>query len=300
MGIFVGVPVYDGVGLVAESLRSIQAQDHDAFSVHISVDGDDRGSALACEPFLADPRFRMTVQPRRLGWAANLNWLMERCDQEFFCYWQQDDLCDASYLRVLAAEAGRDSRAVCVYADLQWFGTRSDRVSTPSSSGGVLERVLDQIEHGHYVPFRGLVRRAALRAVGGIRLTPNNSALEDQVWLARLVAHGPWRRAEGTTYFKRGHESETHRAWERSDHDAVRRSTWLEWGIGMLEVAIGVADPHERGALVELVLGRLTEARPSRWLFYDPAAHGTDVLDAFRDEFRRQARERLGVVSPEA
>jgi len=68
----------------------------------------------------------------------------------------------------------------------------------------------------------------------------------------------------------------------------------------MLEAAIGVAAPHERGALIDLVLGRLTEARPSRWLFYDPAAHGPDVLAAFRDEFRRQARERLGVVGPGA
>jgi glycosyltransferase involved in cell wall biosynthesis len=172
MGIFVAVPVYDGMGLVAESLRSIQAQDHGAFIAHISVDGDDRGSARACEPFPADPRFRMTVQPRRLGWAANLNWLMDRGSEDFFCYWQQDDLCDASYLRVLAAEAGREPRAVCVYADLQWFGTRSELVSTPSSTGCALERVLDQIEHGHDVPFRGLVRRTSLQAVGGIRLTP--------------------------------------------------------------------------------------------------------------------------------
>lgn len=207
----------------------------------------------------------------------------------------QDHLCEASYLRVLEACARRHAAAVCVFSDLQWFGTRAERVSTPSSAGGPLHRVLDQIEHGHYVPFRGLVPRAALLAVGHVRQTPNNSALEDQVWLARLAAIGPWQRAEGTLYFKRGHEAEAHRAWERSAHDHVRRSTWLEWGMGMLEAALGVAAPHERGELTGVVLDRLTQARPGRWLFYDPASFGVEPLESFRSDFFRLARERCGV-----
>ena len=295
MSIFVAVPVYAGVAYVAETLRSIQAQDYGDLAVWISVDGDDRQSAEACEPFLGDSRFRMTVQPRRLGWAGNLNWLMDQCGEEFFCYWQQDDLCEASYLRVLEAFARRHPGAVCVFSDLQWFGTRAERVSTPSSTGGPLQRVLDQIEHGHYVPFRGLVPRKPLAAVGHVRLTPNNSALEDQVWLARLLALGPWQRAEGTLYFKRGHEAEAHRAWERSAHDHVRRSTWLEWGMGMLEAALGVAARHERGELAGVVLDRLTTARPGRWLFYDAASFGVEALESFRVDFVRLARERCGV-----
>jgi len=295
MGIFVAVPVFDGVDFVAETLESIQAQTYKDFAVLISVDGNDQRSAQECKPFLSDARFRMSVQPHRLGWAANLNWLMGQCSEDFYCYWQQDDTCEPSYLAVLKKTLTQHPEAVCAFSDLRWFGTRADLVSTPSSTGRALDRVLDQIEHGHYVPFRGLIRRQSLHAAGPIRLTPNNSALQDQVWLAKLVGLGPWQRAEGTLYFKRGHENETHRKWEASEHDAARRNTWLEWGLGMLEAALRVATAEEREAIVNLLVRRLTQATQSRWLFYDPGINGSDELKIFCDEFRQKAR---GLTSP--
>jgi hypothetical protein len=56
--------------------------------------------------FLRDPRFAMHVQSRQLGWAGNLNWLMDRCDGDFFCFWQQDDLAATSYLSRLVSPCG--------------------------------------------------------------------------------------------------------------------------------------------------------------------------------------------------
>lgn len=294
--VFIGVPVYRGEEFVAETLRSIQRQEHQDFQVCISIDGEDRGSAELCRPFLGDPRFELHVQPRRLGWAGNLNWLLSRCDGDFFCFWQQDDLAATSFLRLLVGHATHYPEATCVFSDVQWFGTRIDRVESPSLSGFSLDRVLQQIEAGHYAPFFGLVRADALAAVGPIRLTPEESALEDQVWLARLAGHGPWHRVPGTLYFKRGHVDEAHLNWESGTSTTSRRQIWLEWGAGMLEAALSVSPPQEHGRLFNLLSDRLTVHRNGRWLFYDAHAAGVEELAALRADFALLARQRFGVV----
>jgi hypothetical protein len=295
--VFIAVPVYKGQDFVQETLRSIQRQDHADFKVCISADGDDQVSAEACEPFMCDPRFEMHVQPRQLGWAGNLNWLMDRCDGDFFCFWQQDDLAATSYLSRLVSHAALVPDAACVFSDVQWFGTRIDRVETPSLTGSALERVLQQVERGYYAPFFGLVPAAVLKRVGHVRLTPNDSPLEDQVWLATLVAQGAWHHVPGTLYFKRGHTAETHLLWEGSTNDVFRRLTWLEWGAGMLEAAMSASPPQEHGKVFDIVFDRLTTARDSRWLFYDPRAGGAEAFEAFRDDFARLARQRFQGVS---
>ena len=294
--VFIAVPVYKGEDFVQETLRSIQRQDHTDFKVCISIDGEDQGSAAACLPFLDDPRFEMHMQPRRLGWAGNLNWLMDRCDGDFFCFWQQDDLAATSYLSLLVGHAAREPDAACVFSDVQWFGTRIDRVETPSLTGFALERVLQQIERGYYAPFFGLVPAEALKRAGHVRLTPHDSPLEDQVWLATLVGQGAWHRVPGTLYFKRGHPAETHLEWEGSSNDSFRRRTWLEWGAGMLEAAMSASTPQEHGRVFDIVLDRLTAARDGRWLFYDARAGGAEAFEAFRNEFASLARQRFGVV----
>ena len=294
--VFIAVPVFKGQEYVQETLRSIARQEHADFTVCISVDGNDQDSAEVCLPFLGDPRFEMHVQQGHLGWAGNLNWLMDRCDGDYFCFWQQDDLAANSYLSRLVNRAAREPDAACVFSDVQWFGTRIDRVETPSLDGFALDRVLWQIEHASYTPFFGLVPAAVLKRVGHVRLTPHDSPLEDQVWLATLAAQGRWFRVPETLYFKRGHDSETHLEWEGSPNAGFRRHTWLEWGCGMLEAAMSASPPQEHGRLFDIVFDRLTAAREGRWLFYDPLAGGAEAFESFRDDFGRLARERLQVV----
>lgn len=294
--VFIGVPVYRGADFIAETLRSILRQEHQEFRVCISIDGEDVACLEQCRPFLADSRFELHVQPHRLGWAANLNWLMTRCQEEFFCFWQQDDLASTSFLARLVAHAAHYPEAGCVFTDVQWFGTRIDRVESPSLTGFALERVLWQIEHGSYVPFLGLVRADVLARVGPVRLTPHDSALEDQVWLARLAGQGPWHRVPGALYFKRGHTAEAHLEWEGMCDDGERRRIWLEWGVGMLEAALAVSPPQEHDRLCDIVADRLTVRGDGRWFFYDAGGWGVQEVAATRAAFAAIVRDRLGVT----
>ncbi len=105
--ITVGVPVYRGAGQVAACLRSLQEQTFADVDVVISVDAADEESARACEPFLDDERFSLVVQPDRLDWYGNLNWLIQRPLGEFFCYRQHDDTTEPEFFQVLVDAAGR-------------------------------------------------------------------------------------------------------------------------------------------------------------------------------------------------
>ena len=79
----IGVPVYRGQDAVAVTLECIRAQTYPKLDVLISVDGSDAATAQACQPFLSDPRFRLHVQPARLGWAGNTDWTMRNRRGDF-------------------------------------------------------------------------------------------------------------------------------------------------------------------------------------------------------------------------
>jgi glycosyltransferase involved in cell wall biosynthesis len=115
--ILIGVPVFEGRTMVGETLESIARQDWTSFRVLIAVDGPDECSAAACAKYIDDPRFQLVQHRQRLGWAANLSWLISELREDYFCYWQQDDLCDPSYLRVLAGHAVEHPEASAIYAD---------------------------------------------------------------------------------------------------------------------------------------------------------------------------------------
>src|SRR5690349_6882328 len=151
--VLIGVPAYRGAEHIGETLRSIAEQELASFEVSISIDNADRETAIACEPFLSDPRFRMVVHDKRLGWDGNINWLMSQCTAEFFCYWQQDDTATTDYLLSLIAFANANPDVVCTFSDIQWFGHDDTRISCPSQTGSALTRALYFLETMNGVPF---------------------------------------------------------------------------------------------------------------------------------------------------
>jgi len=97
----IGVPVYQGEAFIEETLRSIQDQTHRNIEVIISLDGPQPASEQRCQPFLKDSRFRIVVQPERLGWVGNINWLMAQAETPYWYCNAQDDLVDRCYVETL-------------------------------------------------------------------------------------------------------------------------------------------------------------------------------------------------------
>ena len=285
--IYIGMPVYRGHEVIGETLRAIQMQTYQDFRVVMSVDGPDDPTVEICRSFTSDHRFEMIVQPRQLGWPGNFNWLARRCDREFFCYWQQDDLTTPDYLMALHEAIRASPDASIAYTDVQWIGARSDRDTAVDIDGTPLERVLQEVEALHYVPLRGLVRAKLIPDRDDpIPDVPTTGHQQEFVYLADLAANGSFRRAERGLYFKRAHASNAHARWY-SEPDNRRRDEWCALGNGLIGVAER-SDPavHPR-RLLEVVLDRLVIARAGRGFWYLPEQTAVGVSRFIREFFGR-------------
>src|SRR6185436_9376486 len=96
----VGVPVWRGAAFVAETLESVLNQRGAQFKLYISIDGADTETERACLPFASDPKVRILVQPRRLGWVRNTAAVLALASEEaeFVCVQPHDDLIETDYL----------------------------------------------------------------------------------------------------------------------------------------------------------------------------------------------------------
>jgi len=288
--IHIALPVYRGTDFIAETVRSIREQTYSRFRVMMSVDGADDPTIDLCRSFTDDPRFELIVQPDRLGWPGNFNWLARRCDREFFCYWQQDDLASTGYLESLRNQLLLDPGASVAHTDVQWFGSKFHRDSTEGVFGTPLERVLQRIESIHYAPLRGLIRTSALPSGSdAIPTTPTGSTQAEFVFLTALAAKGSFHRVTTAMYFKRAHRDNAHTAWF-AEEPHRRRNEWISTGVGMMRVALPLAEPEQYGRLLATVLDRFAIERPGRGFFYAPEQSETGV-DTFVREFVDRAFE---------
>lgn len=288
----IGVPVYRGERFIEETLRSIVRQTHPHFDVIVSFDGPDASTEALCAPFANDPRFRLVVQPQRLGWVGNLAWLMSQVRTPWWCYQQQDDLLDPRYLEALLDHARNTPEAAVVYCDIEAFGEYRGTIVQSSVTGTAAARQLALLyEHHAAVAFRGLTRAEAL--ANGIPSNEIDNFGCDTAWMAAMARWGELRRLPSTLYRKRYHDDNEHMKWDRWTIEK-RMQAWVVHCTAMLEQAMLVdATPHERRLLWLAAVGRLTSPRTAARHLpiadFDPLQRAA-MLDAFFEHARTVRR----------
>ncbi len=281
-GVFIAMPVYRGEDVIEETIRSILDQEFEDFHLVISVDGEDDPTVEICRKYTSDPRIDVVVQQHRLGWPGNFNWLVENCDREFFCYWQQDDLASTGYLRSLRKELLARPDASIAHTDVQWFGASFDRTSTPSIEGEPLSRVMQHIEAIRYEPLRGLIRSSMLPGGDAIPVTEDESCQEEFVFLTQMAAAGAFVRTDQAMYFKRLHAGNVFKKWFGFP-EWRRRRGWLSMGSGMYHVARQHAPVSDWPTVLAQVADRLAVVRIGRGHFYAPPQHRQGIARMVRD-----------------
>jgi glycosyltransferase involved in cell wall biosynthesis len=282
-GVFIAMPVYRGADVIEETMRSILAQTYTDFHLVMSVDGADDPTTEACRKYADDPRIDVVVQENRLGWPGNFNWLVENCDREFFCYWQQDDLASSGYLASLRKELLARPDAAIAHTDVQWFGDSFDRNSTPSIEGDLLSRVMQHVEAIRFEPLRGLMRSSMLPTDGmAIPVTEDESCQEEFVFLTHMAAAGAFLRTDTAMYFKRLHGQNVFKRWFGFP-DWRRRRGWLSMGSGMYQIVSRNASAADWPIVVAQIADRLAVFRIGRGHFYLPPQHKYGLARFVRD-----------------
>jgi glycosyltransferase involved in cell wall biosynthesis len=296
----IGVPVYRGRAFVAETLTSIAAQRYPELTVLVSDDASDDGSAELFRPFAADPRFRLTVQPRRLGWVDHCNWLLRHSSGEFVCLVSHDDVlepdCIARLVDCLAARAD----AALAFADIRIFGLLGHVEQQEGFAGTPAERVSAFVaKHFDGTAFHALVRRSAIARAGGLRGNALDNFAADVSWLGRLAYAGDFERLPEPLYRKRRHHGSVSLQWGLWD-EATRAAAWsMHCRELFLDALAQPLTPVEQRAIARAVLRRLLAIEPAlpfAFLRDLPAARKRELITSLTvglDPFFAEALEEL-------
>jgi len=284
------VPVFNAEGFLAETLDSISAQSFGDFDVLISLDRSTDGSDAICRRYLRDARFKLIVQPDRLGWVGNVNALIERVDTPYFCITPHDDLLDPQYLGELYALASADPAIACAYSDIEGFGARTLRLEQPDIRGSTIERILDfLVNHFVVIPFRGIVRRRDVNDRPYIPTGLSHDFAADTVWMLHIALRGELRRVAAPLYSKRYHEASVHAAWRHRPREELIR-LWAEQAAVCAGIALDhVDDPRDREIILAAALMRVAGVGNSRTYAtpkdpFEIAVAAATFCDAFRAE----------------
>jgi hypothetical protein len=267
----VGVPVYRGQQELPVTLECLRTQTYPNLDVLISVDAADQESARACEPFLRrDARFRLQVQPSRLGWAGNTDWTMRERRGDFYIFQQHDDQVSPTYVADLVEAASRAPNAAICFAEVHTSGLQTMVSRGFQLSGAPIERARAYLETLDCVPFRGLIRGSALASTSGLLLSdfdPFDSCRTEMRFMAQLALWGEFRFVPGPVYYKRLHGANLHlkrQSW--SEHQ--KQLAWASLAAWMIEVVAPAGrDPEERRRLFDIVLARfLVPNDPWKWV----------------------------------
>jgi GT2 family glycosyltransferase len=303
--ICVAVPVWRGADYAAETLESVLRQRGAELTIVVSVDGGDETSEAACRPFLADPRVRLLVQRRRLGWVGNSSAALAAAAAEgvdYACLQPHDDVLEDGYLAALLAAAEANPNAAVVYSDIQSFGTRDGVIRQPTIAGSPFERQIGLLrDHFKAVAFRGLTRVSALRSILPMAGNPCEDFAADTVWMARQALVGDLVRVPQALYRKRYHANNTHMQWLAWSYER-RMTAWIRHCLDMLAEALKSSKtPSERRMLHRVARMRLLQRATSTSPYHRDLVGMKPLARArMRSRFDAAAALRADVGPPEA
>lgn len=232
------IPVWNGARFVAETLASVARQTYPNLHVVISDDASTDGSAELCGSIAEQHGFELIVQPERLGWVANCNFLLERAAGDFVCILPHDDILDERYIEVLAAYLSATPVCAMAFCDIRAFGSRNEVQTQTSLVGSPFDRLYRHLtQHLDGTPFRGLVRREVLDRAGGLPANDFGGFAADVVWLAHLALEGEIHRVPEVLYSKRYHQGSTHAAWFHWDEE-MKFAAWTDHCARLLKIAL--------------------------------------------------------------
>lgn len=286
----VGVPVYRGQDMLPVTLECLRTQTYGNLDVLISVDGSDSPSIEACKPFLSDPRFRLHVQPARLGWAGNHDWTVRARRGEFYIYQQHDDQVSPDYVEALVAAALQWPRASICFSKVKITGLQNRINRSGSCLGDPIARALRYMERLDTIMLRGLMRSSALSGTSGLMVNEFEGYGSEYRFLAEMALAGEFRFVEGPTYYKRVHGKNLHLKWYSWPPER-KRDAWVLLAASMIEVIVPIgASPDERWRLLYAVFERFLFSRG--WL----SGSRNRARSLYKSERRRLRRLLLALI----
>ncbi len=211
----IGLPVYNGEKFLECALASLLAQDFHDFELVISDNAStDKTTRICLEYAAKDSRIRYYRSEVHREAADNFNCVLGLSRGEYFMWAAHDDLWEPSFVRHLVSALDRNPGAVLAFAKydaIDEYG-RQARVFR-EDWGEIFSRrkfwqlaymiILDEAGTQKANHIYGVMRRDALRAVGGMTNLVSGHSGADVVTLLRLLACGDFVIVDDLLYHYR-------------------------------------------------------------------------------------------------
>lgn len=197
------IPAYRSEAFIGSTLQSVLAQTYRDFIVEVAIEPPATETFIACEPFLRDDRFRISINPTVLGWAGNINHLLQRVATPYFLILSHDDLIAPDYIATLLDELIRRPKASVAYSDIDCFGRDSFRLRLRLKEEPIFDRLMSFFLGGAEAgPVKG-VTRSTVRQHRNFPTDKYDGFAVECEWVLHLLLSGPALCVPRPLYLKR-------------------------------------------------------------------------------------------------
>jgi hypothetical protein len=201
------IPAWQAADFIDATLGFARGQTHGSLRILVSIDASsDRTEELCRRHAREDPRVEVMAHRTRIGWAANINSLLDAVESEYFFIYPHDDVIDARYVEVLLQRLAGVPEAASAQCNVLAVDPQGRQYISPGSSheGPAHERIIASLV-GHAVgePLRSLTRTAY---AADVRF-PQTSRIGFEAhvaYQARLFAAGPTLHVPEVLYWRLG------------------------------------------------------------------------------------------------
>ncbi len=227
----IGLPVYNGEKYVAESLEALLGQTFTDFELIISDNASTDSTGAICRRYeKQDSRVRYFRQPRNVGLAPNVNFIVGQARGELFKEASHDDLYASNLLATCVEALDEYPKVVLAHswtAKVDGSGNLIEAreypltTATPRAPDRFRSMLFDSGGDDDYGVMRMDVRRRTA-LMGSYHHS-------DRTMTAELVLHGPFYQVPEWLYFRREHPGQNSRTTMRrrcANMDPRRANRW--------------------------------------------------------------------------
>jgi hypothetical protein len=259
------IPAWRAEDFIARTLDCALGQTHANLQIIVSVDRCEDATAAICKAFAdKDARIEVHEQKERLGWAANVNFLLDQVRSPFFFLYFHDDIINPKYTELLLHALKNHAEAMSAHCDMGHFGA-SERVSKGRAYvGSAAQRLATFL----VVPARGSPLRSLTRATAiarGLRMPTDaiGGFWANEPYLMRSLASGPALHVPQVLYLRWDERAEgLTDSWKKLSPDEVLTGLRANFATSLAIIDEVAKGTKEREALVFcLSLQTLTRMR---------------------------------------
>lgn len=309
------IPAYAAESFIDQTLHFARGQTYRDIEIVVSVDRhDDATAEKVAQHVRADPRVRMHVQSTRLGWAGNVNFLLDQVRTPFCFIYFHDDIITPNYVERLLPRIEQHPTASLIHCDVRYVGEHQSVLPARANERSKFERLMQfMLAPDRGAPLRGIMRRDVMGAVrlpdeGGQALYAN------EIFLMQATALGPVLAESEILYINWANRPQGLMAqWSKIGAQEARAGvrTITDKALSMLSEA--AQTQSEREALsfaaflwlkrflddAEARAGERLYRTPGDWLPSWRAAHWPPEFEGWSEDIANWARARWERAAPD-